>query len=511
MSSGQNGVVPAGRRTVLRTRRGVLTLLLLASVQFIVIIDSSIVNVALPSIQRSLHFSQQNLQWVVSGYLLTFGGFLLLGGRLGDLLGRRRMLVTGIIVFAVASLAGGLAGSQGLLIAARLAQGMGGALMAPAALSSLATTFNEGTDRNTALGVWGAVSGIAGAAGVFLGGVLSQGPGWRWVMFVNPPICLPILAGAFWLLPGGSRRQRTVGFDVQGSVLVTASMLLLVYALVRAPQVGWGSAQTIAMLAGAGVLLVAFTVNEARSSHPLVPFPILRVKGLAAADATMLLSFAGIFGMLFFITLYMQEILHYSPFKAGAGYVPITAGFAVAGGISSQLVSRLGARIVIVAGALIGAAGVYLLARVPVSGSYVADVLPGMLIMALGMGAVFVAATAAANDGVPPSQAGLAAGLLNASQQLGSAVGLAVLSAIATSRTATLLAAHVARPEALTAGYHRGLLAGSLFMVAAAVIALRTSNTKVAAPPVTVSAEAAPEPAPSAGFTAMSKKATKHT
>jgi EmrB/QacA subfamily drug resistance transporter len=495
VSSGQNGVVPAGRRTALRTRRGVLTLLLLASVQFIVIIDSSIVNVALPSIQRSLHFSQQNLQWVVSGYLLTFGGFLLLGGRLGDLLGRRRMLVTGVIVFAAASLAGGLAGSQGLLIAARLAQGMGGALMAPAALSSLATTFNEGTDRNTALGVWGAVSGIAGAAGVFLGGVLSQGPGWRWVMFVNPPICLPILAGAFWLLPGGSRRQRTVGFDVQGSVLVTASMLLLVYALVRAPQVGWGSAQTIGMLAGAGVLLVAFTVNEARSSHPLVPFQILRVKGLAAADATMLLSFAGIFAMLFFITLYMQEILHYSPFKAGAGYVPITAGFAVAGGISSQLVSRVGARIVIVAGALIGGAGVYLLARVPVGGSYVADVLPGMLIMALGMGAVFVAATAAANDGVPPSQAGLAAGLLNASQQLGSAVGLAVLSAIATSRTATLLAAHVARPEALTSGYQRGLFAGSLFMVAAAVIALRTSNTKIAAPPVTVSAEAAPEPA----------------
>jgi MFS family permease len=394
-------------------------------------------------------------------------------------------------------MAGGLANSQALLITARLAQGMGGALMAPAALSSLATTFTEGSDRNTALGVWGAVSGIAGAAGVFLGGVLSQGPGWRWVMFVNPPICLPILAGAFWLLPGGSGRKRTAGFDVQGSVLVTGSMLLLVYALVRAPQAGWGSAQTIGELAGAGALLAAFAVNEARTRHPLVPLSILRVRGLAAADATMLLSFAGIFAMLFFVTLYMQEILHYSPLKAGAGYVPITAGFAVAGGISSQLITRIGARIVIVAGALIGGAGVYLIARVPVGGSYVADVLPGMLIMALGMGAVFVAATAAANDGVPPGQAGLAAGLLNASQQLGSAVGLAVLSAIATSRTASLLAAHVAPPTALTSGYHRGLLAGSLFMAAAAVIALRTSNTKVAAPPVTVSAEAAPEAAPS--------------
>jgi EmrB/QacA subfamily drug resistance transporter len=499
VSSGQNGVVSAGQRTALRTRRGFLTLLLLASVQFIVIIDSSIVNVALPSIQRSLHFSQQNLQWVVSGYVLTFGGFLLLGGRLGDLLGRRRMLVTGLVVFAAASLAGGLANTQGLLIAARLVQGMGGALMAPAALSSLATTFNEGTDRNTALGVWGAVSGIAGAVGVFLGGVLSQGPGWRWVMFVNPPITAPILAGAFWLLSGGFRRERTVGFDVQGSVLVTASMLLLVYGLVRAPQVGWSSAQTIGVLAGAGVLLVAFASNEARSSHPLVPFSILRVRGLAAADATMLLSFAGIFAMLFFITLYMQEILHYSPFKAGVGYVPITAGFAVAGGISSQLVTRVGTRVVIVAGALIGGAGVYLLARVPVGGSYAADVLPGMLVMALGMGAVFVAATAAANDGVPPAQAGLAAGLLNASQQLGSAIGLAILSAIATSRTQSLLASHATRPEALTAGYHRGLLSGSIFMVAAAAIALRTSNTRAAAPPVMAPslAETADEAAPS--------------
>jgi Major Facilitator Superfamily len=276
-----------------------------------------------------------------------------------------------------------------------------------------------------------------------------------------------------------------------------------VYALVRAPQVGWGTAQTIGMLAGAGVLLAAFVVNEARSSHPLVPASVLRVKGLAAADLTMLLAFAGIFAMLFFVTLYMQEILHYSPFKAGAGYVPITAGFAVAGAVSSQLVSRIGTRLVIVAGALIGAAGVYLISRVPVGGSYVDDVLPGMLIMALGMGAVFVAATAAANAGVPSRQAGLAAGLLNASQQIGSAVGLAVLSAIATSTTASLLAAHVARPLALAAGYHRGLLAGSIFMVAAAVIALRTSNTRTAGQLVAVptevaeSAEATPEPAPS--------------
>jgi len=475
----------------LRTRLGILTLVLLASVQFIVIIDSSIVNVALPSIQRDLHFSQQNLQWVLSGYVLTFGGLLLLGGRLGDLIGRRRMLVTGVIVFAAASMACGLANTQGLLVAARIVQGVGGALMAPAALSALTTTFRAGKDRNTAMGVYGAVSGIAGAVGVSLGGVLAQGPGWRWVFFVNPPICLLILAGAFWLLRSDSRREGSVGFDIQGSVLVTAGMLLLVYALVRAPQAGWSSAQVIGELAGAGALLAAFAVNEGRARHPLVPFSILRVRGLAAADAAMLLAFAGIFAMLFFITLYEQEVLHYSPLKAGVGFVPITVGFAISGGVSSQLITRVGSRVLTVAGAVIGAGGVYYLSRVPVGGSYVADVLPGMLIMALGMGTVFVTATAAANDGVPPAQAGLAAGLLNASQQLGSALGLAILSAIATSRTQGLLAAHAPQLVAQTSGYHRGLLAGSIFMVAAAVIALRTSNFRAAASPVPGAAEAA--------------------
>ena len=244
----QGRAISADQRSLLRTRVGILTLLLLGTVQFLDIVDSSIVNVALPSIQHSLHFSQQNLQWVASGYLLTFGGFLLLGGRLGDLLGRRRMLVAGVSVFALASLAGGLAESQGLLIGARMVQGIGAALMAPAALSTLVTTFREGADRNAALGAWGAISGLAAAAGVFLGGVLSEGPGWRWVLFVNPPICVLVLAGAFWLLPGESTRERSAVFDTQGAVLVTAGMLLLVYALVRAPDVGWGTAQTLSLI-----------------------------------------------------------------------------------------------------------------------------------------------------------------------------------------------------------------------------------------------------------------------
>src|SRR6516164_9630946 len=268
-----------GGRLVLRSRLGAITLALLCAVQFLDIADSAIVNVALPSIQHSLGFSQQNLQWVASGYILTYGGFLLLGGRLGDLLGRRRMLLTGLAVFAVSSLTAGLAHSAGLLVAARLVQGAGAALMAPAALSELTVSFREGADRNTALGVWGAVSGMAAAAGVFLGGVLSQGPGWRWVFFVNPPICVMVAFGALALLKkdridAALRRA----FDAQGAVLVTGGMLLLVYSLVRAPVVGWGSTQTVLTLSGSAVLLLAFVYNELRSDHPLLPFAILRVK-----------------------------------------------------------------------------------------------------------------------------------------------------------------------------------------------------------------------------------------
>src|SRR5215469_15783046 len=315
MASVQGQVLPdTGSRLVLRSRLGAIILVLLCAVQCLDIADAAIVNVALPSIQHSLSFSQQNLQWVASGYILTYGGFLLLGGRLGDLLGRRRMLLTGLTVFAVSSLTAGLANSAGLLVAARLVQGTGAALMAPAALSELTVSFREGQDRNTALGVWGAISGMAAAAGVFLGGVLSQGPGWRWVFFVNPPICVAVAAGALVLL-ANDRGARAGGsaFDSQGAVLVTGGMLLLVYSLVRAPIAGWGSLQTIATLTGAAILLAAFAFNELRSRNPLVPFAILRVRGLVAADLTQLIAFSGFFSMFFYATLYMQEVLHYSP------------------------------------------------------------------------------------------------------------------------------------------------------------------------------------------------------
>jgi len=479
-----------GGRLVLRSRLGAITLALLCAVQFLDIADSAIVNVALPSIQHSLGFSQQNLQWVASGYILTYGGFLLLGGRLGDLLGRRRVLLTGLAVFGVSSLTAGLAGRAGLLVAARLVQGTGAALMAPAALSELTVSFREGNDRNTALGVWGAISGMAAAAGVFLGGVISQGPGWRWVFFVNPPICAVVAAGALVLL-AKDRGGRAAGtaFDSQGAVLVTGGMLLLVYGLVRAPAAGWASIQTIATLTGSAVLLMAFALNELRSRNPLVPLAILRVKGLVAADLTQLIAFTGFFSMFFYATLYMQEILGYSPLKAGAAYLPITAGFAVAGGLASQLVTRIGTRPVLVA-----AAGIWYVSRVPLHGSYPSDLLPGFLVMSLGAGSVFVSVTAAANAGVPSDQAGLAAGLLNSSQQIGSALGLAILSAVAITRTDHLIAGRVSPAAAADAGYHQALLVGAITMAAAALVALRIGNTRSPAPLVMVSTEAAPEP-----------------
>jgi EmrB/QacA subfamily drug resistance transporter len=488
-----------GSPLTLRTRLGAITLVLLCAVQFLDIVDSAIVNVALPSIQHSLHFSQQNLQWVASGYILTYGGFLLLGGRLGDLLGRRRMLLGGLTVFALSSLAAGLAQSSGLLVAARLVQGLGAALMAPAALSALTTSFREGKDRNTALGVWGAISGMAAAAGVFLGGVLSEGPGWRWIFFVNPPICVMVALGALILL---ARDQGTIAkgtaFDSQGAVLVTGGTLLLVYGLVRAPVAGWGSGQTILILTGSAILLLAFALNELLSRNPLIPFAILRVRGLVAADLTQLIAFCGFFSMFFYATLYMQEVLHYSPLKAGLAYLPITAGFAVAGGAASQLVTRIGTRPVVVAGCLVAATGIYYVSRVPLNGSYVSDLLPGFVVMSLGAGAVFVSVTAAANAGVPSDKAGLAAGLLNSSQQVGSALGLAILSAVAITHTNHLIATGSSHVSAADAGYHQALLVGSILMAAAALIALRIGNTKEAAPIVMVNAGVAAQPEPAA-------------
>jgi EmrB/QacA subfamily drug resistance transporter len=326
----------------LATRQGKLLLVLLCAVAFLDFLDASIVNVALPTIRRDLHFTVQNLQWVLSGYLLTYGGFLLLGGRMADLLGRRRILLAGTSVFALSSLTAGLASSAGLLVGARLAQGVGAAMMSPAALSILTTSFNRGTDRLKALGAWGAMAGISSAAGVFLGGLLAGGPGWRWVFFANLPVCAIIIPAAFRLVSGEHHRAPLANFDTPGAILVTAGMLLLVYTLIRVPDVGWSGSQTIAGLSGALMLFAAFTFNELRHRNPLVPLSIFRIPGLAAADATQVIAMAGFYSMFFFITLYMQTVLRFSPLRAGAAYLPVTIGVAVSAGICSKLFEKTG-------------------------------------------------------------------------------------------------------------------------------------------------------------------------
>src|ERR1700704_85481 len=418
---------------------------------------------------------------------------MLLGGRAADLLGRRQILIGGTSLFALAPPLGGLAGSEGMLVGPRLAQGLGAAMMLPAALSILTTTFSAGTDRHKALGAWGAMAGLGAAVGVFLGGVLSQGPGWRWVMFVNLPFCAVVLVGAFRLISGDRRRARFANFDTPGAILATGGMLLLVYANVKAPDVGWGKARTIGELAAAIALLVAFVVNEQRHRNPLAPLSIFRIKGLAAANVTQLIAMAGFYSMFFFITLYRQNVLGYSPIQAGSAYLPVTLGVGISAGVVSQLFARIGTRPVIVAGSLLAAGGVYYLSRVPVHGSYLPDLLPGLVVMSLGLGAVLVSVQTAANAGVPPDKAGLAAALVSTSQQLGGALGLAIFSALATSRTHHLLVAHAARADALPSGFQRALLAASIFLAAAAIIALRATNTRGEAPAPALAA--IPDPA----------------
>jgi len=472
-------VMASPAESFLATRKGRLTLAFLCLVALLDFVGIALVNVALPTIQRDLHFSQQNLQWVISGYTVTYGGFLLLGGRLADLLGRRLTLVIGTAVFAVTAIIGGAAPNAGTLVGARLAQGIGAALMTPAGLSILTTSFNVGTDRVKALGAWGAMGGLSSVLGVFLGGVIAAGPGWRWVFYVNPPICVLVIIGAYLLVSGDApRRSGLASFDTPGALLGTAGMLLLIYALVKAPDNGWSSRATIGELAGAAVLLVALVVNELRHPNPVLPLSIFRIKGLAATDAAQVLGLAGFNSAFFFITLYMQEVLHFSALRAGSAYVPIAAIVAVGSIGGSGLVPRIGTRPLIIAGAAIATGGLYWLSRIPVHGHYWTDVFPPMMIMGLGLGLVFVGVQIAGNAGVPADKAGLAGALITASFQVGVALGLAVLSALATARTRSLQAAHQAVPDALVGGYTRALLAAAFFVGAVVLIGLRAANTK---------------------------------
>jgi EmrB/QacA subfamily drug resistance transporter len=461
--------------TSVSERKG-LALLLLAAAQFVVVLDASIVNVALPSIGRELHFSQDDLSWVVNAYTLTFGGFLLLGGRMADLLGRRRLFVGGLILFAVASLAGGLAQSSGWLIAARAVQGLGAAMLSPAALAILTNTFTEGAERNRALGAWGAVAGSGGAVGVLLGGMLTQWAGWEWVLFVNVPVGLLAALGAFRVLQE-SRNGGPRHFDVAGAVSVTAGLSLLVYTLVRANVVGWGSARTLVLGAVALALVATFVAIELRTRSPLVPFPgIFRLRTISGINITALFIAMALFSMFFFISLYMQQVLGYDALKAGVSYLPLAGGIIVSAGVASQLVTRFGFKPVLIVGLLLTAGGLVWFAQVSPRGSYLGDILFPSLLAAFGLGLAFVPMTIAAVAGVAPDEAGLASGLINTSQQVGGALGLAILATVANGRTDDVMRAFGGNPKelptALTEGFQSAFMVGAGFAVVGAILAV---------------------------------------
>jgi EmrB/QacA subfamily drug resistance transporter len=447
-------------------------LALLALTQFVIVLDASIVNVALPSIGRALDFNQDDLSWVVNAYTLTFGGFLLLGGRLADLLGRRRVFIGGLILFSVASLGGGLAQSDVWLIAARAVQGLGAALISPAALSLVTTMFAEGAERNRALGVWGAVAGSGGAAGVLLGGILTQYAGWEWVLFVNVPIGLAAAAIAPRLLPESRDTAEHRVFDVAGAFTVTGGLALLVYTLVDANNAGWGSTQTVVLGSIAVLLLAAFGLIESRTSHPLMPFRIFRLRTLRGADAVGLLIGMALFGAFFFVSLYMQQVLGYDALKTGFAYLPLALSIILSAGVASQLVTRVGFKPTLIGGLLLVAAGLLLLAQVSAGGSYAGDVLLPTVVLGWGLGLAFVPVTIAAVTGTEPAEAGLASGLINTAQQVGGALGLAVLAAVANGRTSDAIASGVRNPAvALTEGFQDAFLVGAGFALVAALLA----------------------------------------
>ncbi len=425
------GGEPASSGAVTRSKGAALAVLSVA--QLMVVLDTTIVNVALPSIQRALHFSSEaNLQWVINAYILTFGGFLLLGGRVADRYGRRLVFVSGIVLFAAASLACGLANSSGLLVASRAVQGLGASFMAPAALSLLTVIFTEGEERNRALGVWAAIAGAGGAIGLLAGGVLTTQLSWRWVFFVNLPIAA-VAALASVRLIGESRDPDAGAFDIPGAVTATGGLGALVFGLVRANSWGWASATTILVFAAAAVLLTVFVVLQLRGRHPLVPPRLFRNRTLVGADVGMLVAGAGIFGVFFFLTLYMQDVLHYSALKTGVAYLPISAALVISSGVGARMLGRVGARPILVTGFGLGAVAMLLLVRLSPTTGYL-DVLPPLLLLGAGMGGAFVSVTSSAVSGVPQEDAGIASALLNSSQQIGGSIGLAVLTAVATAR-----------------------------------------------------------------------------
>jgi EmrB/QacA subfamily drug resistance transporter len=445
-----------------------LALALLAVAQFVVVLDASIMNIALPSIGTELEVSQESLSWIINGYVLTFGGFLLLGGRLADLLGRRRVFVAGLVLFAAASLAGGLATSSSQLIAARAVQGLGGALLAPAALSILTTIFPAGAERNKALGVWGAVAGSGGAAGVLLGGVITDALGWEWVLFINVPIGITAALLSFRLIAESRAEVERRSFDLPGAATVTAGLTAAVYGIVEAEKVGWTSTRTLGVFAAAAVLLAAFYVIERRAIAPLVPFRVFRLRTVAGANLTMLFVGASMFGLFYFLSLSMQQVLGWSALETGLAQLPLAGVLVLAAGGVSPLVTRLGSKPVTLAGLMTFAAGLVWFARMPADAGFVADLLGPSLVVGVGLAATFVSLTVSAVDGIAENESGLASGLINTTQQIGGALGLAVLTAVASGRTENV-AGEVGPAVALNEGFQLALLVAA-GLVAAAVI-----------------------------------------
>ena len=457
-----------------------LVLVIVGLAQFMVVLDATIVNVALPSIQRGLHFSPSSLQWIVNAYTLAFGGFLMLGGRAADLFGRRRLFLIGIVLFSAASLMNGLAGSAGILVAGRALQGLGGAMVSPAALSVLTTTFAEGRERTTALGVWSAVAVGGGAVGLLLGGVLTSAFSWQWVFFVNVPVGVIAILLALRFVPESRVDNARGGVDIAGAVSITAGLVVLVYALVNAESVGWISAETLGLGALAFVLIAGFVMLESRLRHPHIRLGIFRMRSITGSNAAMLLVAGGMFALFYFASIYVQEVLGYSALRAGLAFLPVTAGIIAGAGLSQQLIRRVGVRPVGLTGMGIAAVGLIVLSRIPVHGTYLGDLLPGLMIMSVGMGLTFVPITLIATTNVAPDDAGLASGLLNTSQQLGGAIGLAVLSTLAANATAHSLSSlgHVPTAAdsvtALVSGFHVAFLVGAFLMLSGAVILAAT-------------------------------------
>jgi EmrB/QacA subfamily drug resistance transporter len=456
-------------------------LILLCVAQFVVVLDASIVNVALPSIGKGLHFSEQNLPWILNAYVIAFGGFLLLGGRAADLLGRRRVFMAGLVVVAVASLAAGFAATQGQLIAGRAAQGLGAAIISPSALSIVTGMFQDGAERNKALGAWGAVAGSAGAVGVLLGGILTDALGWQWVLWVNVPVALIALAFTPGLIPESRSESATRHFDAAGAVTSTAGLSILAYALLDASSAGWGSTKIVSLLVLSVLLIGAFIFIELRSPAPLVPFRIFRSRTLTGANVVSLLLASSLLSMFYFLSLYMQQVLHYSPIHAGLSYLPLAVTIIAAAGLGGQLVTRFGFKPVLAAGMLFVAIGLLWFSGVSVGGGFLSDILGPSLLAAIGLGFGFVTSTIAAVSGIEQREQGLASGLINTSQQFGGALGLAVLSTIATSRTDHLIASGSSLPNALTDGFQRAFLGGAVIAtlgVAATLILIRTRDSR---------------------------------